>query len=503
MLARVSDSAQAAGDRMSLPAQLRQMRERCEREGWAVVKEFVEEGVSGYTRELSRRPGLLAAVDAAERGEFDVLLVHDSSRFARQVGLHFDVKARLERAGVMLLVADQPWAKGTADSFMVDVVTAGVNEYWSRKISEHIKKAKRERYDRGLHVGDVPFGYRRGASTAVPLEVVTEEAEAVRQAFVDRAGGIGPTEIARRWNAAGFRPHSKQGLSVFTSSSVSSVLENDFYCGFVRHLGERRVGAHEAVIEGELWAEVQARERVQGRGRLSRSPRALSGVARCSECDGPLWLAWSGPSGQKYAYYREAARLRQREACPNGGRGWRADEAERLVGEAVTAMALDDAWLSAVEREARRAPAQDVHAAERAELARRRKRAMGLYIEGQLTEEEWRGMREALERRLREMPAPLPGGVVFTGARLRSFGELWEGMTQGERREVCGTLFKKVAMDVMGREIWLEPWEEFEALFRERRRWLLVNRPRQGTGAANQQLNRKPWLYLPRELVAS
>lgn len=502
MLARVSDSAQAAGDRMSLPAQLRQMRERCEREGWAVVKEFVEEGVSGYTRELSRRPGLLAAVDAAERGEFDVLLVHDSSRFARQVGLHFDVKARLERAGVMLLVADQPWAKGTADSFMVDVVTAGVNEYWSRKISEHIKKAKRERYDRGLHVGDVPFGYRRGASTAVPLEVVTEEAEAVRQAFVDRAGGIGPTEIARRWNAAGFRPHSKQGLSVFTSSSVSSVLENDFYCGFVRHLGERRVGAHEAVIEGELWAEVQARERVQGRGRLSRSPRALSGVARCSECDGPLWLAWSGPSGQKYPYYREAAGVRQR-SCPNTGRGWRAEDAEGLVGEALVSMAMDGDWLSSVEREARRAPTSDVHALERADLERRRKRAASLYIEGELTEEEWRGLRAGLEGRLREMPSPLPGGVVFTGSRLRSFGELWEGMTQGERREVTRTLFKRVPMDVRGRELWLEPWEEFEALFRERRRWLFVDRPRQGGEATYEQSNRKPWLYLPRELVAA
>src|SRR3990167_2118952 len=150
LLARVSDVSQAATDRMSLPAQLRQMRERCEREGWAVVREFVESGVSAYTREMARRPGLLAAVESAERGEYDVLLVHDSSRFARKVGLHFDVLERLERVGVALLEADQPWAPSNADSFMVDVVKAGVNEYWSRKISEHIKKAKRERWDRGL-----------------------------------------------------------------------------------------------------------------------------------------------------------------------------------------------------------------------------------------------------------------------------------------------------------------------------------------------------------------
>ena len=140
---------------------------------------------------------------------------------------------------------------------------------------------------------------------------------------------------------------------------------------------------------------------------------------------------------------------------------------------------------------------------ERADLERRRKRAASLYIEGELTEEEWRGLRAGLEGRLREMPSPLPGGVVFTGSRLRSFGELWEGMTQGERREVTRTLFKRVPMDVRGRELWLEPWEEFEALFRERRRWLFVDRPRQGGEATYEQSNRKPWLYLPRELVAA
>ena len=83
---------------------------------------------------------------------------------------------------------------------------------------------------------------------------VPEEAEAIAEAVRDYAAGAGFQEIARRWNAQGLRPHSKQGLTLFTISSVQSVIENDFYAGFVRYKGDRKRGAHEAIITEEFVA---------------------------------------------------------------------------------------------------------------------------------------------------------------------------------------------------------------------------------------------------------
>lgn len=92
---------------------------------------------------------------------------------------------------------------------------------------------------------------------------VPEEAAAIAEAVRDYAAGAGYTEIARRWNAQGLRPHSRQGHTTFTVSAVQSIIENDFYTGLVHHKGERRRGAHEPIITEGLWLAAQQRVRRQ------------------------------------------------------------------------------------------------------------------------------------------------------------------------------------------------------------------------------------------------
>ncbi|MBX9707884.1 MAG: recombinase family protein, partial [Caulobacteraceae bacterium] len=45
------------------------------RRGWTVVASYMDAAISGQA--MANRPGLLNALSAAERGEFDVLLVED------------------------------------------------------------------------------------------------------------------------------------------------------------------------------------------------------------------------------------------------------------------------------------------------------------------------------------------------------------------------------------------------------------------------------------------
>ena len=195
-------------------------------------------------------------------------------------------------------------------------IDLGLGSYWSRKMSFHIRKSKRERFERGLHVGDTPFGYRTGASTKDPLVPVPEEAAAIAEAVRDYAAGAGYAEIARRWNAQGRRPRSKQGHTTFTTSALQSIIENDFYAGFVRHKGERRRGAHQAIISEDLW--LAAQERVRRQPSHARQPRMLAGIARCSECDGPIHQTKCG-RGNGHAYYRETSHLRG-QPCASGGK---------------------------------------------------------------------------------------------------------------------------------------------------------------------------------------
>ena len=94
----------------------------------------------------------------------------------------------------------------------------------------------------------------------------------------------------------------------------------------------------------------------------------------------------------------------------------------------------------------------------------------------------------------------MPGGVLFGIERLRSVGEVWEGMTHEERREGCRLLFQSVQMDTRGKRLWLEPWPELDGLFAARRRYVFAWHPRQDSGVRSLQQNPRPWLYLPSEL---
>jgi DNA invertase Pin-like site-specific DNA recombinase len=62
--------------------QTRELREYCDRRGWALAGEFVDAGISGSKE---RRPELDRLMADAQRRKFDVIIVWKFDRFARSV----------------------------------------------------------------------------------------------------------------------------------------------------------------------------------------------------------------------------------------------------------------------------------------------------------------------------------------------------------------------------------------------------------------------------------
>ena len=463
LILRVSDLSQGASDRLSLDAQRRVLRDLCLRNEWEIVSEYVGVGESAFTNDIGKRQTMLDVRRDVEQGLVDVLVVHDLSRYARDEELGHAFFNLLERNQVKLVNASSDVDYSTPEGRMMLSIDLGLGSYWSRKMSFHIKKSKRERFELGLHLGDVPFGYRRGATTREPLVAVPEEAAAIAEAVRDYAAGAGYTEIARRWNAQGLHPRSKQGHTTFTTSAMQSIIENDFYAGFVRYKGERRRGAHEAIISEDLWLAAQQQTRRQPSH--AREPRMLAGISSCSECDGPIHQTKCG-SGNRHAYYREVSHLRG-QACSVAGKMWRCEEAEADVNRIIRGMAMDQEWLAQIDREARRLPRQDD--GERKELEARKRRATTAYLNGALPEQEWRREVQTVDDRLARLPPASPDAIRFAGKRLSSIGQLWGGMTMEEKREACRILFEKVRVDTRRKRLWVRPWPEFQPLFEMRR----------------------------------
>ncbi len=464
LLARVSTAEQADEGRHSLPAQLEAMRARCAREGWTVVREFVAPGESAATHELMRRPVLAEMVQAAEAGEFDVLVFHESSRLARDEELAHWLINRMERFGVRLVNASKDVDYHDAEGRFLFAIDAGLDAYWSRKVSAHVRKGKRQAFLEGRPVGSLPFGYERDADGEV--RIVEVEAEAVRWAFEERSRGMGPTEVAREFNRRGLRPRSRLGYGQFTVTGVQAILENDFYAGWVRHRGERRQGIHPAIVSEELWHEAQS-------ARHRTSPRAwrgdgglLVGVVWCADCGGPVWSSGGGYGEWRQPYYREASVLQLRE-CAQAGANWRCSEPDAQVAEVVRSMGLDEDWLAAAVESARVMRDGVDAAQERNRLEAERQRVTNAYIAGVLGEPQWRWQLARIERELGRLPsAPL---TVMSGAlELRNFAGLWDQMLLKERRDAVKAVFARVTLEMGRKRVWLTPRDGYGELFEHR-----------------------------------
>ena len=97
LLARVSSEEQVEG--YSLDAQIRAFRSLVESQGGTVYREWIEEGVSAHTDDVTKRPLFQEAISTALAKEYDVLVVHKLDRFARNARVTLEYLDKLDKAG--------------------------------------------------------------------------------------------------------------------------------------------------------------------------------------------------------------------------------------------------------------------------------------------------------------------------------------------------------------------------------------------------------------------
>ena len=77
---QVEYSQNSDGD---IPMQKTACHEFAEKQGWMIVKEFYEKGISGYKVSANDRDAIQDLKKAAEKGEFDILLVTQTQEFVK------------------------------------------------------------------------------------------------------------------------------------------------------------------------------------------------------------------------------------------------------------------------------------------------------------------------------------------------------------------------------------------------------------------------------------
>ena len=147
LLARVSGEEQVEG--YSLDAQVRAFNTLVETREGSVYHQWIEEGVSARTDDISKRPLFRKAIDEALAGRYDVLVVHKLDRFSRNVRITLEKLEKLEKAGVGFVSITEQMDFSTPIGSVILANLAAFGQYYSDNLSAEVSKGLKERAAQG------------------------------------------------------------------------------------------------------------------------------------------------------------------------------------------------------------------------------------------------------------------------------------------------------------------------------------------------------------------
>ena len=324
-LYRVSTLGQV--DKNDIPMQKQSCREFAQQNGWIIVKEFSEKGVSGYKKSANQRDAILQLRQAAVNKEFDILLVFMFDRLGRKDDeTPFVVKWFAEQGiEVWSVMEGQQRFETHVDDLMNYI------RYWqasgeSLKTSIRTKTRLGQLTEEGYYTGgSVPFGYRivdkgrvnKRNKPVFDLAVNEDEAAIVRLIFKKYVyEGYGSYKLCHWLHEHNITHADGKG---FPNTSIQHIIQNVAYTGVVKN-GEARseIIPELQIVTPEVYEEAQRirKERLRPHGAVPlncKGTALLTGIIFCGHCGNRLTLTTSG--GRKHTDNGTRGPARVRYEC--------------------------------------------------------------------------------------------------------------------------------------------------------------------------------------------
>ena len=263
--------------------------------GWIYAGVYTDEALSGTKRD---RPEFQRLIADCRAGKIDLILTKSVSRFARNTITTLETIRELKALGVDVFFEEQGIHTLSAEGEFLLTLLASYAQEESFSVSENCKWRIRNDFKEGRSCFVRLLGYQFRDGT---FEIVSEEAELVRQIFADYLGGMGILAIRKKLLGEGVG---------FSQTGLKKLLSNEKYAGdlllqktfIADHLTKKKMkntgqlpmyhveNAHEAIIPRADFDAVQA-EMARRSARHQPHPQApqtypLSGMIKCGLCGG-------------------------------------------------------------------------------------------------------------------------------------------------------------------------------------------------------------------------
>jgi site-specific DNA recombinase len=321
---RVSTDEQR--DRQTIENQVELTRAYCASKGLTLSAEYRDDGVTG-TIPLVDRPAGRQLVEAAQRGEFDTVVVKQVDRLGRDARYILNAVHHLESLGVRVESAHENIDLSTPQGKFMLTMYSGVAALERDTIVERSVAGTNRLAREGAWLGGiVPYGYRvcgRGKdarlvpsdepigttgfteSTMIQriFQMLAEEGESC-YSIADWLNSLGIPPTYSRDDRQVLRGKRKVTTSgIWRPSRVRNLIVSETYKGIHRYgqrsRREREVIEREvpALVSADLWE--RARQALRRNQRFSRKNAVhqylLRGLIKCGMCD----LTYSGTSTKR------------------------------------------------------------------------------------------------------------------------------------------------------------------------------------------------------------
>ena len=209
----------------SLETQKEFFLEYTKRTGDNLIKLYADEGISGT--KIKNRKEFQRMLADAEKGLFDMVVVKDISRFARNTVDLLQSVRKLKSLGIETQFLTANMTSMGNSEFVLTIFGALAQEE-SANTSKRIKFGKKMNAEKG-RVPNIVFGYDKTIGDYFNLSINENEAMVIRQIFQwYTEEGYGGSKIANMLNERGIK--TKRGNN-WSQNSVCRILTNEIYTG--------------------------------------------------------------------------------------------------------------------------------------------------------------------------------------------------------------------------------------------------------------------------------
>lgn len=443
---RVSTEMQA-DEGFSLEAQKSRLQSFIDSQGWRHVEDYADEG---YSAKNIERPALKRLMGDIQKEKFDIVLVYRLDRLVRSVMDLHELLSLFEKHNIKFKSATEVFDTTSAMGRLFITIVAALAQWERENLSERVHFGMRQMVLEGKRAGaKAPFGY-----DTVDKELVINEEEAkwVRYIF-EQYRTKGQQAIAGALNGMGIK--TKNG-SRWRSTVIHTVATNPIYAGYIRWNYRKASGSktgneivvkgnHEPLIPKEQFDEVQEIiEKRSGKGFKGHVHYPFTGVLKCARCGSPMIGASRKKKHGLYRFYRCTGRFHSK-ICDMP-----------IISEDLVAKTFLEEVKAPEYKEVDIPETKDDSVEIEKQLSKvkaRIERIQDLYLDGDLTKQEYREKLEKERKKEEELVRQMtpPSSEVNHEVLIdiiNNMKRIWEHATDEERKQLISLAVDFITVEV-------------------------------------------------------